>query len=214
MTTTAPRTQMICNSVLIEKTLLKSVTRSSRVLAPMTQLNSKLERLLSQRSFSTLRKLCNLCDRRLRLRVCPQLFDIRFGIFAAHRLLRLGRLFIRFFCQLLFPGFVSELTSTNALRRNRHQTCGKRCGAAIVLSVSNVRRSAVTMPSCCFPRIQCYGKYPRCLSAHRALAASSLKDPLKILPPSHLLTSSVWPNSRLIMRPQPSSIRGRAGRDT
>ena len=74
-----------------------------RFLAPMTQLNSKLERLLSPRSFSTLRKLCNLCDRRQRLRVCPQLFDIRFGIFAAHRLLRLGRLLFRFFCQLLSP---------------------------------------------------------------------------------------------------------------
>jgi hypothetical protein len=94
-----------------------------RFLAPMTQLNSKLERLLSQRSFSTLRKLCNLCDRRPRLRVCPQLFDIRFGVFAAHRLLHLGRLLFCFFRQLLFPEFVSELTTTNALRRNLHQTC-------------------------------------------------------------------------------------------
>jgi hypothetical protein len=92
-------------------------------LAPMTQLNSKLERLLSQRSFSTLRKLRNLCDRRPRLRVCPQLFDIRFGVFAAHRLLRLGRLLFCFFRQLLSPEFVSELTTTNALRRNLHQSC-------------------------------------------------------------------------------------------
>ena len=117
-----------------------------RFLAPMTQLNSKLERLLSQRSFGTLRKLCNLCDRRPRLRVCPQLFDIRFGIFAAHRLLRLGRLLFRFFCQLLFPEFVSELTSTNAFRRNLHQTCRKRCGAAIVLSVDSPMYGAVLLP--------------------------------------------------------------------
>ena len=116
-----------------------------RFLAPMTQLNSKLERLLSQRSFSTLRKLYNLCDRRPRLRVCPQLFDIRFGIFAAHRLLRLGRLLFRFFCQLLFPEFVSELTSTNAFRRNLHQTCRKRCGAAIVLSVDSPMYGAVLL---------------------------------------------------------------------
>jgi hypothetical protein len=127
-----------------------------RFLAPMTQLNSKLERLLSQRSFSTLRKLYNLCDRRPRLRVCPQLFDIRFGIFAAHRLLRLGRLLFRFFCQLLFPEFVSELTSTNAFRRNLHQTCRKRCGTTIVLrGFSNVRRSAVTVLRCSC--IECYG---------------------------------------------------------
>src|SRR5712664_2907814 len=89
-----------------------------RFLAPMTQLKSKLERLLSQRSFSTLGKLCNVCDRRPRLRVCPQLFDIRFGVFAAHRLLRLGRLLFCFFRQLLFLEFVSELTTTNTLRHN------------------------------------------------------------------------------------------------
>ena len=112
----------------------------------MTQLNSKLERLLSQRSFRTLRKLCNLCDRRPRLRVCPQLFDIRFGIFAAHKLLRLGRLLFRFFCQLLFPEFVSELTSTNAFGRNLHQTCRKRCGAAIVLSLDSPMYGAVLLP--------------------------------------------------------------------
>lgn len=93
---------MICNSVLVEKTLLNSVTRC-RFLAPMTQLNSKLERLLSQRSFSTLRKLCNLCHRRPHLRVCPQLFDIHFGVFAAHRFLGLGRLLLCFLRQLLFP---------------------------------------------------------------------------------------------------------------
>src|SRR5450432_3944003 len=49
----------------------------------MTQPDSKLERLLSQRSFGTLGELCNLGDRRFRLRVCPQLFHIRFCIFAA-----------------------------------------------------------------------------------------------------------------------------------
>jgi hypothetical protein len=48
----------------------------------MTQLNSKLERLLSQRSFSTFCELHNLRDRRPRLRVCPQLFDIRFCVSA------------------------------------------------------------------------------------------------------------------------------------
>ena len=118
-----------------------------RFLAPMTQLNSKLERLLSQRSFSTLRKLYNLCDRRPRLRVCPQLFDIRFGIFAAHRLLRLGRLLFRFFCQLLFPEFVSELTSTNAFRRNLHQLAASVVGPPLFSrGFSIVRRSAVTMP--------------------------------------------------------------------
>lgn len=49
----------------------------------MTQPDSKLERLLSQRSFGTLGELCNLGDRRFRLRVCPQLFHIRSCIFAA-----------------------------------------------------------------------------------------------------------------------------------
>jgi hypothetical protein len=116
-----------------------------RFLAPMTQLNSKLERLLSQRSFSTLRKLCNLCDRRPRLRVCPQLFDIRFGIFAAHRLFRLGRLLFRFFCQLLFPEFVSKLTSTNAFGRNLHQLAASVGGAAIVLSVDSPLYGAVLL---------------------------------------------------------------------
>ena len=38
-----------------------------RFLAPMTQLNSKLERILSQRPFSTLRKLYDIGDRRPRL---------------------------------------------------------------------------------------------------------------------------------------------------
>src|ERR1700737_4750446 len=94
-----------------------------RFLAPMTQLNSTLEPLLAQRSFSTLRKFCDVCDRRPRLRVCPQLFDIRFGVFAAYRLPCLGRLLFCFFRQLLFPEFVSGLTTTNALRRNLHQTC-------------------------------------------------------------------------------------------
>src|SRR5882757_4035565 len=88
-----------------------------RFLEPMTQLDSKLERLLSQRPFSTLRKLCNLCDRRPRLRVHPQLFDVRFGVFAARRLLRLGRLLFCFFRHFLYPEFVSELATTNALRR-------------------------------------------------------------------------------------------------
>jgi hypothetical protein len=49
----------------------------------MTQPDSKLERLLSQRSFGTLGEFCNLGDRRFRLRVCPQLFHIRFCVFAA-----------------------------------------------------------------------------------------------------------------------------------
>jgi hypothetical protein len=91
-----------------------------RFLAPMTQLNSKLERLLSQRPFSTLRKSCDVCHRRPRLRVCSQLFDIRLGVFAAYGLSCLGRLLFCFFRQLLFPGFVSGLTTTNALRRNLH----------------------------------------------------------------------------------------------
>jgi hypothetical protein len=146
MATTAPRMQMICNSILVENTLLKSATRSLCFLASMTQLNSKLERFLSQRSFSTLRKLCNLCHRRPRLRVCPQFFDIRFGIFAAHRPLRLGRLFFRFFCQLLCPEFVSALTSTNAFIRNLDQTCRNRRGAAIVLSVDSPMSGAVLLP--------------------------------------------------------------------
>jgi hypothetical protein len=40
---------------------------------------------------------------------------------------------------------VSELTSTNAFRRNLHQTCRKRCGAAIVLSVNSPMYSAVLL---------------------------------------------------------------------
>jgi hypothetical protein len=115
------------------------------LLAPMTQLNSKLDRLLSQRSFSPLRKLCNLCDRRPRLRVCPQLSDIHFGVFAAHRLLRLGRLLFCFFRQLLFLEFVSGLTTISALRSNLHQTCVE------------VRRRARSHPgstSACFDRIR------------------------------------------------------------
>jgi hypothetical protein len=41
---------------------------------------------------------------------------------------------------------VSELTSTNAFRRNLHQTCRKRCGAAIVLFVDSPMYGAVLLP--------------------------------------------------------------------
>src|SRR5258706_13969213 len=80
-----------------QENLIEQRHEMLRFLAPVTHLNSKLERLLSQRSFSTLRKLCNLCDRRPRLRVCPQLLNIRFAVFAALRILRLVALLFSFF---------------------------------------------------------------------------------------------------------------------
>src|SRR5260370_30366757 len=100
---TAPRTQMICTNVLVEKILLNSVIcvpsrdRISFVLdeqqdlATMAQSDSKLDRLLPQRTFGAFRELRNLGDGRLRFRMSAQLFHIRIGVFAARdNLLRLS----------------------------------------------------------------------------------------------------------------------------
>jgi hypothetical protein len=63
----------------------------------VTQANPKLDRLLAQGSFRTLGKLHNLRYRRFRLRVCPQLFHIRPGVFAADNLFRCLAVFFAFF---------------------------------------------------------------------------------------------------------------------
>src|ERR1700733_11590115 len=71
-----------------------------RLLAPMAQLDSKLERLLPQRPFGTLGELHNLGDRCFRLRVRAQLLHISLGVFAAYRLFRFSRLLSRLRCFL------------------------------------------------------------------------------------------------------------------
>src|ERR1035438_9402331 len=75
-----------------------------RNLALMAKFDSKLESLLTQRAFATLRKFRNLDDGRLRFRMSAQLFHIRFGIFTTH-----NRLLLCFLSHLLFLNCESAL---------------------------------------------------------------------------------------------------------
>ncbi len=71
-------------------------------LALMAEAQAELECLLPQRADRPLGQLCNLINRRLRLRVCAQLLHVSFGVFARRALPCCLDNFLRFFSHFSF----------------------------------------------------------------------------------------------------------------